>query len=77
MSAKYLLAKHKDISVEFQEGGVFYNFFENEFECYKNKGLLDVLSIQLPKLNDRGFFSYAKHISRTEMVLISFIDSII
>jgi hypothetical protein len=77
MMARFLLEKHPNVEDEFKEGGVYYRLFSDNNTCYKNKGLLEALSIQVPESTGSELYSFAPHIKGEYPVVESFVQSLL
>lgn len=77
MIAKFLLGKYPNVEEEFKTGGVYYELFSSHNTCYKNKGLLEALSIQIPESTNSELYSFAPHVRGEHPVIESFVQSLL
>jgi len=50
LTASYLLIGIKDVRQEVLEGGTLFSYIENSYALYRNQGLIEALSIQIPEM---------------------------
>lgn len=80
LSASFLLEKYLDkenIEKTFTEGSHLFKYIKNESECYKNKGLIESFSIQIPEITEYEFFELAHSCKSYIPVIDSFLESLI
>jgi len=78
--ASLLLNRNLDKSdpkQSFIKEGKLFHLIKDESECYKNKGLIEAFSIQIPELTGYEFYELAETCSSYFAVIDSFIESLI
>lgn len=80
LSVSYLINKYintRNPKSAFYKGKFLYKLFENESNCYRNKGLLEALTIQLPEKIGKEFFELLPLSKGFYPVVESFVESLI
>lgn len=78
--AKHVLDKHEseeDLRRSFSNGAPLGRLFKDEHSCWRNQGLIQALSIQLPECFQREFTELAPHTVNYEPIRHAFIDSFV
>ena len=78
--ADYLITNYIDIDnpkKSFYKGKYLNNLFQSEGYCYRNKGLLEAFSIQLPEKTSKEFYELLPFSKSFYPVVESFVESLI
>ncbi|WP_416437769.1 hypothetical protein [Phnomibacter sp. MR] len=78
--ASSLLKKHLDVNnphQSFKEGSYLFDLIKDENHTYKNKGIVEALSIQLPEIVSLELFEVAEHAKTFRPIATAFVASII
>lgn len=77
LTAKYLLETYPNFDEEFKEGGNLFRYVKDEDSLYRNKGLIDAFSIQIPELKGKEFSTYVPAFIDSYPIIESFINSLL
>lgn len=72
-----LLGKVNEVNEAFQNGGTLYEYVKDEISCFKHKGLVDALSIQLPEHFNRELFEFVGELKEHHVIWQSFLESLL
>ncbi|KQB42560.1 AVAST type 2 anti-phage system protein Avs2 [Flavobacterium aquidurense] len=77
LTCKYLLNTDLNLETEFQEGGSFFKYIEDENALYFNKGLIDAFSIQIPEKINKEFYELIPNLKDNYTIAESFVESLL
>lgn len=77
LTAQYLLQQYANPADEFKEGGQLYVYVKDGYSIYRNKGLLEAFSIQVPEKIGQEFFTLIPELKDNYAVIESFITSLL
>lgn len=77
LTVKYLLDGVENIEKEFKTGGRLKNYFNNEYDFYRNQGIIEALSIQLPERYGKELYELLPEFSENYNLVNSFVDSLV
>ncbi|MCW9232873.1 ATP-binding protein [Klebsiella pneumoniae] len=77
LTVKYLLDGVENIEKEFEAGGRLKSYFNNEYDFYRNQGIVEALSIQLPERYGKELYELLPEFRVNYNLVNSFIDSLI
>lgn len=77
LTAQYLLETYPNLDEEFKQGGNLYRYVCSEKAIYKNRGLIDAFSIQVPEVSNKELFEYIPDQKDSYAVVESFFQSLI
>ena len=77
LTVKFLLDDIEDIKQEFKEGGRLKGYFKDEFDFYRNQGIVEALSIQLPERFGLEIYELLPEFIENHSLIEAFIDSLL
>lgn len=77
LTVNYLLNGVDNIEDEFKIGGSLKNYFNDEYGFYRNQGIIEALSIQLPEKYGKEIYELLPNFSDNYNLVTAFIDSLV
>jgi hypothetical protein len=78
LTCQHLLEKYSsNIETEFNEDGKLFQYVKDENDIYRNKGLIDAFSIQIPEKTGKEFYDYIPHLKDKYPIVESFVESLL
>ena len=77
LTVKYLLDDVKDIEKEFKTGNRLNSYFNHKYDFYRNQGIVEALSIQLPEKYGKELYELLPEFSENYNLVNAFIDSLV
>ncbi len=77
LTVTFLLEKYSDLESSFASQGGLHHLIKDKQACYRNKGLIEALSIQLPEKRGKEFYEYAPDVKKEYPVVESFVQSLL
>lgn len=77
LTVKFLLDDVENIENEFKSNGRLRSYFEDEYDFYKNQGIVEALSIQMPEKYGKELYELLPEFSDNHNLLEAFIESLI
>ncbi|KKN94047.1 hypothetical protein LCGC14_0190780 [marine sediment metagenome] len=77
LTVKYLLDGVENIENEFITGGRLKGYFNDEYDFYRNQGIVEALSIQLPEKYGKELYELLPEFRENENLIDAFIDSLV
>ncbi|TVO37187.1 AVAST type 2 anti-phage system protein Avs2 [Vibrio algivorus] len=77
LTVKYLLDGVENIENEFKSGGRIKSYFNDEYDFYRNQGIVEALSIQLPEKYGKELYELLSEFSDNHNLVDAFIDSLV
>jgi hypothetical protein len=77
LTVKYLLDGVENIENEFKTGGRLKSYFNDEYDFYRNQGIVEALSIQLPERYGKELYELLPDFSGNHNLVDAFINSLV
>lgn len=77
LTVKFLLDNVDNIEGEFHSDGRLIKYFEDEWALFKNSGIVEALSIQLPEKYGKELYELLPNFINNDKLIESFIDSLV
>jgi len=77
LTVQYLLEQYSELEKEFTEGGKLHHFVKDENAIYRNKGLIEAFSIQVPEKNAYEFYNLISVHKDKYPIVESFVESLL
>lgn len=77
LTVKFLLDGVEQIENEFKNGGRLKSYFNDEYDFYRNQGIVEALSIQLPEKYGKELYELLPEFSENHNLVDAFIDSLV
>ncbi len=77
LTVKHLLDGIENIENEFKAGGRLKSYFNDEDDFYRNQGIVEALSIQLPERYAKELYELLPEFSENHNLVNAFIDSLV
>ncbi|MBW5978523.1 AVAST type 2 anti-phage system protein Avs2 [Klebsiella sp. CVUAS 11332] len=77
LTVKFLLDGVESIENEFKTGGCLKSYLNDEYDFYRNQGIVEALSIQLPERYGKELYELLPEFSENYNLVNAFIDSLV
>ncbi|RJL37288.1 AVAST type 2 anti-phage system protein Avs2 [Pectobacterium carotovorum] len=77
LTVKHLLDGIENIEIEFKNGGSLKGYFNDEYDFYRNQGIVEALSIQLPEKYGKELYELLPEFRENHNLVDAFIDSLV
>lgn len=77
LTVQYLLEQNTELEKEFKEDGKLHKYVEDENAIYRNKGLIEAFSIQIPEIKGYEFYTLIPDLKDKYPIVESFVESLL
>jgi len=77
LTASFMIAENPELENAFKADGNLYHLVQDENECYRNKGVIEALTIQVPEKTGIEFYEFVPHVKDSYPIIECFVQSLL